>query len=90
MDPSRLRDNLFQRLFSGVVLSPADQAKVTQSLLIWAEEIVAEVKRSDLELEAADILIAPGTFVIDDGNGGSTPVTGEGTSKAGTVPGRVV
>ncbi len=89
MLPTRLRDNLFNRLFSGVTLSPADQAKVTNSLLIWAEEIIAEMERADIELEAADITIDPGTFEVADGSGGSTPVTGEGVNAQGTIPGRI-
>jgi hypothetical protein len=85
MDTTRLRDNLFSRLFVGVTLDPADETKVKASLLIWAEEIVAEVGRAQIEFEVGDIGVGPGTFEDDQNN----PISGEGETLAATIDGRI-
>lgn len=87
MVATRLRDNLFARLFVGVTLDPADEAKVKASMLIWAEEIIAEIGRAQIEFLASDFAVDPGTFQTDE----PSPVglTGQGTSTAATIDGRI-
>lgn len=85
MNTTRLRDNLFNRLFTGVVLNPADETKVKASLLIWAEEIIAEVGRAQIEFQAGDIGVGPGTFQDST----PAPITGEGETLAATIDGRI-
>jgi hypothetical protein len=85
MNTTRLRDNLFNRLFTGVTLDPADETKVKASLLIWAEEIIAEVGRAQIEFQTGDLGVGPGTFEDDQNN----PITGEGETLAGTIDGRI-
>ncbi len=87
MDTTRLRDNLFNRLFTGVVLNPADETKVKASLLIWAEEIVAEVGRAQIEFQTGDLGVGPGTFATDEGT--PVPIAGEGETLVGTIDGRI-
>lgn len=85
MNTTRLRDNLFNRLFTGVTLDPADETKVKASLLIWAEEIIAEVGRAQIEFQAGDLGVGPGTFEDDQNN----PIQGEGETLAGTIDSRI-
>jgi len=87
MNTTRLRDNLFNRLFSGVTLSPADAVKVKSSLLIWAEEIVAEIGRAQISFQVGDLGVSPGTFAT--GGATPTPIVGQGASIAGTLDGRI-
>ena len=87
MDATRFRDNLFNRLFNGVTLDPADDAKVKASLLIWTEEIIAEIGRAQIEFEVGDLGVGPGTFETDEGT--PVPIQGEGETQAGTIDGRI-
>lgn len=85
MQTTRLRDNLFSRLFNGVTLSPADEVKVKASLLIWSEEIIAEIGRAAITFENDDLSVVAGTF--EDST--PAPISGEGLTKAGTIDGRI-
>lgn len=87
MVTTRLRDNLFNRLFSGVTLAPADEVKVKDSLLIWSEEIIAEIGRAQIDLAAGDVSVAPGTFETSETT--PVPITGQGENIAATISGGI-
>jgi len=56
-----MRDAIFNRIFSGVTLDPADEANAKANILIWCEEILNEMKNfMDIELEAGDITDSAG------------------------------
>jgi len=46
LDSVRLKDNIINRMFAGITLSPADQAKIDDAWVIISEEIIAEIKRA--------------------------------------------
>jgi hypothetical protein len=91
LDKDRLGNAIADRIltFAGYALAGADDARLRELCKAIADEVIKEVKNhADLDLEAGDIPVDPGTFV-ENNPVPATPITGVGTSQAVILPMRI-